>query len=58
LQNICESKNPSKIVEKISDEDAGVIGSFGLIDFNKIRDTFSKYEENLSGEITEKVLSA
>jgi len=58
LQNICESKNPSKLVEKISDEDAGVIGSFGLIDFNKIRDTFSKYEENLSGEITKKVLSA
>jgi hypothetical protein len=55
LQNICESKNPAKLLEKISDEDAGVIGSFGLIDFAKIRDTFSKYEESLSGDIQEKI---
>jgi hypothetical protein len=54
LQNICESKKPEKILEKISDEDAGVIGSFSLIDFNLIRDTFSKYEINLADEITEK----
>jgi len=55
LQNICESKNPAKLLEKISDEDAGVIGSFGLIDFEKIRNTFSKYEESLSGDIQEKI---
>ena len=54
LQNICESKKPEKILEKISDEDAGIIGSFSLIDFNLIRDTFSKYEINLADEITEK----
>jgi hypothetical protein len=57
LQNICESKNPAKLLEKISDEDAGVIGSFGLIDFEKIRNTFSKYEESLSGDIQEKIAS-
>ena len=55
LQNICESKKPEKIMEKISDEDAGIIGSFSLIDFQLIRDTFSKYEVNLANEVKEKI---
>mgnify|MGYP003116359992 FL=1 len=54
LQNICESKRPEKLLEKISDDDVGTISSFGLIDVQLIRNTFSKYEINLSDEITEK----
>ena len=54
LQNICESKKPEKLLESISDEDVGVISSFGLIDVQLIRDTFSKYEINLADEIKEK----
>jgi len=54
LQNICESKKPEKLLEKISDEDVGIISSFGLIDVQLIRNTFSKYEINLADEITEK----
>ena len=55
LQNICESKKPEKIMEKISDEDVGVISSYGLIDFQLIRNTFSKYEVNLADEVKEKI---
>ena len=55
LQNICESKKPEKIMEKISDEDVGVISSYGLIDFQLIRNTFSKYEVNLANEVKEKI---
>jgi hypothetical protein len=51
LQNICESKNPQKIAERITDEDAGVIGSYGLIDFAMIRNTFAKYESDINGDI-------
>ena len=54
LQNICESKKPEKLLERISDEDVGVISSFGLIDVQLIRDTFSKYEINLADEVKEK----
>ena len=54
LQNICESKNPHKIAERITDEDAGVIGAYTLIDFALIRNTFSKYEVNLVDEVVEK----
>ncbi len=54
LQNICESKKPEKLLEKISDDDVGVISSFGLIDVQLIRNTFSKFEINLADEITEK----
>ena len=39
--------------EKISDEDVGVISSYGLIDFQLIRNTFSKYEVNLADEVKE-----
>ena len=41
-------------MEKISDEDVGVISSYGLIDFQLIRNTFSKYEVNLADEVKEK----
>ena len=51
LQNICESKNPQKIAERITDEDAGVIGSYGLIDFAMIRNTFAKYESDINGDV-------
>jgi len=51
LQNICESKNPQKIAERITDEDAGVIGSYNLINFAMIRDTFSKYESDINGDV-------
>ena len=54
LQNICESKKPEKLLEKISDDDVGIISSFGLIDVQLIRNTFSKFEINLADEITEK----
>ena len=54
LQNICESKNPQKIAERITDEDAGVIGSYTLIDFALIRNTFAKYEVNIVDEVVEK----
>ena len=54
LQNICESKNPKKIAERITDEDAGVIGSYSLIDFALIRNTFAKYEVNIVDEVVEK----
>ena len=54
MQNICESKKPEKLLERISDEDVGVISSFGLIDVQLIRDTFSKYEINLADEVKEK----
>ena len=54
LQNICESKNPQKIAERITDEDAGVIGSYSLIDFALIRNTFAKYEVNIVDEVVEK----
>ena len=40
LQNICESKNPQKIAKRITDEDAGVIGAYTLIDFAMIRPRF------------------
>ena len=51
LQNICESKNPQRIAERITDEDAGVIGAFTLIDFAMIRNTFSKYESDINGDV-------
>jgi hypothetical protein len=51
LQNICESKNPQKIAERITDDDAGVIGSYSLIDFAMIRNTFAKYESDINGDI-------
>ena len=51
LQNICESKNPKKIAERITDEDAGVIGAYTLIDFALIRNTFSKYESDINGDV-------
>ena len=51
LQNICESKNPQKIAERITDEDAGVIGSYSLIDFAMIRNTFAKYESDINGDV-------
>ena len=51
LQNICESKNPQKIAERITDEDAGVIGAYTLIDFAMIRNTFSKYESDINGDV-------
>lgn len=54
LQNICESKNPQKIAERITDDDAGVIGSYNLIDFALIRNTFAKYEVNIVDEVVEK----
>jgi len=54
LQNICESKKPEKIVTQISDEDAGIIGSYTLINFELIRNTFAKFEINLADEIKEK----
>ena len=54
LQNICESKNPQKIAERITDDDAGVIGSYTLIDFALIRNTFAKYEVNIVDEVVEK----
>ena len=53
LQNICESKNPQKIAERITDEDAGVIGAFTLIDFAMIRNTFAKYESDINGDVKE-----
>ena len=53
LQNICESKNPQKIAERITDEDAGVIGAFTLIDFSMIRNTFAKYESDINGDVKE-----
>jgi len=55
LQNICESKNPQKIAERITDEDAGVIGAFTLIDFSMIRNTFSKYESDINGDVKQVV---
>ena len=55
LQNICESKNPQKIAERITDEDAGVIGAFTLIDFAMIRNTFSKYESDINGDVKQVV---
>ena len=45
---------PEKIVTQISDEDAGIIGSYSLIDFALIRNTFAKFEINLADEIKEK----
>jgi hypothetical protein len=51
LQNICESKNPQKIAERITDDDAGVIGSYTLIDFALIRNTFAKYESDINGDV-------
>ena len=51
LQNICESKNPKKIAERITDEDAGVIGAYTLIDFALIRNTFAKYESDINGDV-------
>ena len=51
LQNICESKNPQKIAERITDDDAGVIGSYSLIDFAMIRNTFAKYESDINGDV-------
>jgi hypothetical protein len=51
LQNICESKNPQEIAERITDEDAGVIGSYTLIDFAMIRNTFAKYESDINGDV-------
>ena len=53
LQNICESKNTQKIAERITDEDAGVIGAFTLIDFAMIRNTFAKYESDINGDVKE-----
>ena len=55
LQNICESKNPQKIAERITDDDAGVIGAFTLIDFAMIRNTFSKYESDINGDVKQVV---
>ena len=55
LQNICESKNPQKIAERITDEDAGVIGAFTLIDFSMIRNTFAKYESDINGDVKQVV---
>ena len=52
LQNVADSKKPEKLLEKITDDDAGIIGSFTLIDFELIRDTFKRVNssQQLSGE--------
>ena len=52
LQNVAESKKPEKLLEKITDDHAGVIGSFTLIDFDLIRTTFDKVNnsQQLSGD--------
>ena len=56
LQKLAE-KNPSKLFEKISDDDVGMISSFKLINFEIIRSAWQKEndEQGLSGNKLEKI---
>ena len=56
LQKLAE-KNPSKLFEKISDDDVGMISSFKLINFEIIRSAWQKEndEQGLSGTKLEKI---
>jgi hypothetical protein len=59
LQKLAEKK-PSKLYEKITDNDVGLISSFDLIDFELIRSAWNKENDSqgLSGDKLENKISA